>query len=113
MDVTGGIGRAVHKKKRFSHTAVLPDRLVGIMGAPVCLHLTLDLFDIEVRGNLFHKTPLACLDTTGVREQMLAPQHKVVFHPLTAGPAGPAVSILPTGQLFLPLPSPLERAGLH
>jgi hypothetical protein len=58
MDMASGIGRAVNKKKRFSRAAVLPDRFVGIMGAPVCLHLTLDLFDIEVRGDFLHKTPL-------------------------------------------------------
>ena len=85
MDMAGGIRRTVYKKERFPHAAVLPDRLVGIMGAPVCLHLTLDLFYVEVRGDFLHKTPLPCPGAPGVREGMLAPLHKVVFLPLMAG----------------------------
>jgi hypothetical protein len=78
------------------------------MGAPVCLHLTLDLFDVEVRGDLFHKTPL-CLSgrKAGVREQMLASWHKVVFLSLTAGKAD-AARMLPDGQPFMPLPDPMR-----
>ena len=84
--MAGGIRRTVYKKEWFPHAAVLPDRLVGIMGAPVCLHLTLDLFYVEVRGDFLHKTPLPLTGLeNAVREEMLVPLHKVVFLPLMAG----------------------------
>jgi hypothetical protein len=65
---------------------VLPDLLVGIVGAPVCLHLMLDLLYIEIGGDFLHKTPRSLSGRKStVREEMFAPQHKVVFLSLVAG----------------------------
>jgi hypothetical protein len=58
MDVPGGVWRTIHEEEWLAFTPVLPDGLVGIVGAPVLLHRTLDLLCIEVRGDLSNKKPL-------------------------------------------------------
>ncbi len=58
VDMPGGVWRAVHEKDRFGCRPQLFHCLVGSVGAPVFLHLTLDLFCAEVRGDFLHLQPL-------------------------------------------------------